>query len=121
MNFVRNKIYRILIIMIALASFTPISLISESAECAMIGSQMVLPDGKASVREIDEGKVRRVLENKIVVEKLKRFGLSKQEIMTKMDQMSDGEIHQLAVLSDLIPAAGDPATAAVLIVVLAFF
>ncbi len=121
MKLVRNRFYRILIILIVLTSFTPISLVSESAECAMINSQLILPDGKASVREIDKEKVRGVLENKMVVEKLKSYGLSKEEIMTKMDQMSDGQIHQLAALSDRIPAAGDPATAAVLIVVLAFF
>jgi uncharacterized protein DUF6627 len=117
MELVRNKIYRMSIIMIVLASFTPVSLISKSAECSMIGSQMILPSGKASIRGIDLEKIRRALENKIVVEKLKSYGLSKEEVMAKIGKMSDGQVHQLAALSNRIPAGGDAALA-VLITVL---
>jgi hypothetical protein len=95
------------------------ALISKSAECAMIGSQLILPNGKASVtvREIEIEKIRRALENKIVAEKLKSYGLSKEEIMTKVSKMSDGQVHQIAALSDKIPAGGDAALA-VLITIL---
>jgi hypothetical protein len=118
MELLRKKIYRVSIIMIVLASFTPVSLISKSAECSIIGSQMILPDGKVSImRGIDLEKIRRALENKIIVEKLKSYGLSKEEVMAKVGKMSDGQVHQLAALSDRIPAGGDAALA-VLITVL---
>ena|ERR1700758_2309491 len=106
MSIVINRIYRLSTIIIILASFTPVSLVSKSAECAMADSQMILPGGKTYLREINEEKVRSALENKIVAERLRSFGLSKEEVIAKMDKMSDGQIHQLAALSDRIPAGG---------------
>lgn len=106
MNIAQNQIYRLSIILITLAIFTPVSLISKSAECAMVDSQMVLPGGKPVMRKIDAGKVRSMLENRIVTERLKAYGLSKGEIVAKMDNMSDGQIHQLATISDRITAGG---------------
>ncbi|MER3447298.1 MAG: hypothetical protein C4291_10845 [Candidatus Dadabacteria bacterium] len=119
MNFV--KAYRLLIITAVLASFTLASLISETAECAMIGSQLILLDGKTSVREIDIEKIRRALENKIVAEKLKGYGLSKEEVMAKIDKMSDGQIHQIATLSDKIPTGGDAGLAVALLIIILVF
>src|SRR5713226_4405025 len=116
-----TKAYRLLIITVVLMSFTPVSLISETAECAMMGSQMILPDGKTSVRGIDVEKIRRALENKIVAEKLKSYGLSKEEVMTKIDKMSDGQVHQIAALSDKIPAGGDAGVAIALLVIILVF
>ncbi len=114
MKLSRNRTYRLSIIAIILACFTPVSLISKSAECSMFGSQMILPNGKASVRGIDEEKVRKMLENKIVVEKLKGYGLSKEEIIAKVEKMSDGQVHQLASLSDKIPVGGDVGLAVII-------
>ena len=118
MILMRNKLYRLLIIGIILGSFTPISLISKSVQGATVASQMVLSDGKTSARGVGEEKVRRMLENKIVAERLKSYGLSKEEVTAKVDKMSDEQIHQLAALSDRIPAGGDGvATAAVIVLV----
>jgi hypothetical protein len=120
MKFVRNRLYRLSIIVIVLASFTPVSLISKSVEGAMVSSQMILSGGKTAARGMDEEKVRQMLENKIVAERLKGHGLSKEEVMAKMDRMSDEQIHQLAALSDRIPAGGDGAATAAVIVLVVF-
>jgi hypothetical protein len=116
----RNKLYRLLIIVIILGSFTPITLVSKSVQGATIASQMVLTDGKSSVRGVGEEKVRRMLENKIVAERLKSYGLSKEEVAAKIDKMSDDQVHQLAALSDRIPAGGDGAATAAVIVLVVF-
>lgn len=108
MKIVRHRVYRVSIIMIILASFIPVSLISKSAQAAIVGSQMIFSDeNKASGRDVDEEKVRRTLENKIVIEKLKSYGLSQEEVRVKMQRMSDDQIHQLAALSERIPAGGN--------------
>jgi hypothetical protein len=120
MKLVRNRLYRLSVIFIVLASFTPVSLISKSVEGAMASSQMILSGGKIADRGIDETKVRQMLENKIVAERLKSHGLSKEEVMAKMDRMSDEQIHQLAALSDRIPAGGDGAATAAVIVLVVF-
>ncbi len=120
MKLVRNRLYRLSIIVIVLSSFTPVSLISKSVEGAMVSSQMILSGGEAVSRGMDEEKVRRMLENKIVAERLKSHGLSKEEVVAKMDRMSDEQIHQLAALSDRIPAGGDGAATAAVIVLVVF-
>lgn len=120
MVLMRNKLYRLLIIFIILGSFTPITLVSKSVQGATIASQMVSTDGKSSVRGVGEEKVRRMLENKIVAERLKSYGLSKEEVATKIDKMSDEQVHQLAALSDRIPAGGDGAATAAVIVLVVF-
>jgi hypothetical protein len=106
MTIIRKRIYKLSTITLILASFIPIFLISKSAECGMADSQMIFPGGKTYLREINEEKVRAMLENKIVAERLRSFGLSNNEVMAKMAKMSDGQIHQLASLSDRLPAGG---------------
>jgi hypothetical protein len=110
MAIIKKRIYKLSTITLILASFIPIFLISKSAECAMADSQMIFPSGKAYLREIDTEKVRRALENKIVAERLRAYGLSKGEVIAKMAKMGDGQIHQLASISDRLPAGGASAS-----------
>jgi len=103
-----NNSFRFLIIGIIFSTFLPVSLLSISANAAFQDSQYITPDGKSvSARDIDEIKVKRTLENKLVAEKLMGHGLTKDQVIEKMDKMSDGEVHQIASLSDKIPAGGD--------------
>lgn len=103
-----KRFYRLLVISLILASFVPATLLSTAAHAAVADSRIILPDGKtSSARQVDETKVRRVLENKVVSEKLKSYGLTKQEVLVKMERMSDEQVHQMAVLSGRIPAGGN--------------
>ena len=109
MSFFSGK-YKISILILILMTFTPVSLISSSAKAATADSQMIAPGKNAStMREIDELKVRRALENKIVAEQLMGHGLTKEEVSAKLNQMSDEQVHQMASLADRIPAGGDAA------------
>src|SRR5271167_2287372 len=107
MNLFGGK-YKISILILILMTFTPVSLISAVARAATVESQMIEP-GKnaATMREIDELKVRRAHENKIVSEQLTSRGLTKGEVSAKLIQMSDEQVHQMASLADRIPAGGD--------------
>ena len=51
-------------------------------------------------RASDIAKVQKVLEAKMVSERLKELGLTADEIQARMDQLSDQQIHQLAVKLD---------------------
>lgn len=107
MNYKTGK-FHVAVLVLILMTFTPASLISASAEAVTVDSQMISPGENASTkREIDEIKVRRALENKIVAEKLMSHGLTKEEVSQKLNQMSDEQVHQMASLSDRIPAGGD--------------
>jgi len=119
--FNRNKTTRVSIIVIILLSFTPVSLLSKSVEASLIGSQMISSSGNTfKNRESNEKKIREVLENKIVVERLKSYGLDEDEITAKLNNMSDEQVHQLAALSDRITAGGNGAAAAAVIVLVVF-
>jgi len=113
-----NKKINLILILAIITSLLSSASMSITAEAAIIKSQIIGNQGAKSSREINEKKVRRALENKIVYEKLKSYDLSKKEIESKIDKMNDEQIHQLAILSDKLTAGGDGlATAAVLVLV----
>lgn len=116
MSFYRGR-FPIYVAILVLITFTPVSLISAGAKAATVESQMISPEQNASTkREIDEIKVRRALENKIVAEKLMSHGLTKEEVSQKLNQMTDEQVHQMASLADRLPAGGDSGLAIVITV-----
>ena len=107
MNFLTCR-YRLPILIIVLATFTPVSLIASSVNAARVDSQMITPDkNQPTPRDIDELKVRRALENKLVAGRLMGHGLTSDEVSAKLNRMSDEQVHQMASLADKIPAGGD--------------
>lgn len=109
-----NDFKKILVIALIIVTFTPVSLISTSVNASMVQSSMVTEDGETlSPREIDEIKVKRALEHKLVSERLQSSGLTKDQVVEKMDKMSDAEVHQIASLSEKVPAGGNGAVGAV--------
>jgi len=119
MTLVATRGYNITIVFLVLITFVPVSLISISANAAVTESQMISPAENAStIREINELKVRRALENKIVAEKLMSRGLTKEEVSDKIGEMSDEQVHQIASLTDRIPAGGDGGLAIVVTILI---
>lgn len=98
------------IIALILSTFLPFSVIPTSAKASFMDSHMVSNEkSPVTPRKIDEIKVKRALEHKLVSQRLKDSGLSREEVMQKMERMSDEEIHQLASMSDKLPAGGSGA------------
>ncbi|MEW6374778.1 MAG: PA2779 family protein [Thermodesulfobacteriota bacterium] len=58
-------------------------------------------------RSSDLEKIRKVLEMKMVRERLKVFGFTPEEIEKKLSQLSDHQIHQLALNLDELKVGGD--------------
>ena len=52
-------------------------------------------------------KIQKFLETKMVRERLKDFGFTAEEIQTRVDQMSDQQIHQIALQLDTLEVGGD--------------
>ena len=69
-------------------------------------------------RSSDLGKIRKVLESKMVTERLKAFGFTPQEIENKLSQLDDQQIHQLALSLDDLKVGGDGWVWVVVIIVL---
>lgn len=109
--------FNISIPILVLMTFTPVALISSSVKAATVDSQMVYHDkNQPTPREMDELKVRRALENKLVAGSLMSHGLSSDEVSAKLSSMSDEQVHQMASLADKIPAGGAGIVVALLVI-----
>ena len=69
-------------------------------------------------RSSDLEKIRKVLEMKMVRERLKNFGFTPDEIEKKLSQLDDQQIHQLALSLDELKVGGNGWAWAVVILVL---
>jgi len=118
---VRNRFYKISIIMIILSSFIPATFLSKTADGAVVNSKIMSSNGSnGESREVNLTKIRKMLENKLVAEKLRSHGLSTEEVNQKLEKMGDAQIHQLAALSDKLTAGGDSGVAIAIVVLVVF-
>jgi hypothetical protein len=58
-------------------------------------------------RASDLKKIQNVIETKMIGERLKQFGLTPNEIQKKLNQLSNQQIHQLALQLDELKVGGD--------------
>ncbi len=58
-------------------------------------------------RAADIDKIQRVLETKMVRERLEKLGYAQEEINSRLTQLSDQQIHDLALQIDEIKVGGD--------------
>jgi hypothetical protein len=61
----------------------------------------------SKVRGEEIGKIQRALENKILAEKLKAYGLSTAEVKDKLQSMTNEQVHMLSQASERLLAGGD--------------
>jgi len=79
---------------------------SAPAMAGLVSSKPASEEVSKINREEDIRIIQRALENKIVQEKLKAYGLSKEEIEKKLSEMDDQQIHILAKASEKVLAGG---------------
>ena len=71
-------------------------------------------------RVSDLGKIQNAIETKMIGERLKQIGLTPDEIQKKLSQLSDQQIHRLALQLDELKVGGDAGwTVLVIVLVLA--
>jgi len=73
-----------------------------------------------SSRDADMIAVQRALENKLVAQKLRDYGVAPADVQLRLASMSDEDLHTLATASKGLPSGGDAAGAliAILIIIL---
>jgi uncharacterized membrane protein len=79
---------------------------SAPAVAGLVSSKPASEEVSKINREEDIRTIQRALESKIVQEKLKAYGLSKEEIEKKLSEMDDQQIHILAKASEKVLAGG---------------
>lgn len=82
-------------------------ILSSPAVAGMIGSVSSDAASEVGGRDSDIGTIQRALETQIVKEKLKAHGLAPDEINSRVQDLSDEQIHLLAQASDAVLAGGD--------------
>jgi hypothetical protein len=95
-------------------ALTVIAFVFATATMAGPAEAMFLPLAPASNaqpasfdRAADIAKIQSALESKVVQQRLQDYGLSRDEALTRMNRLSDTQIHQLASHTDAIQAGGD--------------
>jgi hypothetical protein len=68
----------------------------------------------ASTRDADMLVAQRALENKIVAQKLRDYGVTAADAQLKLASMSDQDLHTLASASKGLPSGGDGTTGAII-------
>ena len=112
----------------ALRTFTAVFLIAYScilhvapAAAGLAPSRMSGITAIASSRDADLISVARALENKVVAQKLRDYGVRAEDVQLRLASMSDQDLHTLASTSRGLPSGGDGAVGAligILVVVL---
>ena len=69
-------------------------------------------------RTTDLDKIQKVIEIKMIRERLNALGFSREEIQTRLTRLSDEQVHQLALNLDELKVGGDEAVAVLIVLVI---
>jgi len=84
------------------------------------GWAMFIPSaGTDPVRDADMSKIQRTLESTMIKQRLADFGLSSEEVKSRLNTLSDEQIHQFAGNLDSLQAGADGVDALIFILLVA--
>ena len=90
--------------------------ISPRLDAAMVPSSLIA--SPVFERSADLDKIQRVLEVKVVQDRLEKFGFTCDEIRSRMQNLSDQQIHQLALQIDDLRVGMDGAEVVIIVLVI---
>jgi hypothetical protein len=79
--------------------------ITPKVEAGFSPSQVILD--AQSDRNYDIAKIQTVIETKMIKERLEKLGFSADEVRSRLDRLSNQQVHQLALQLDDIKMGGD--------------
>lgn len=84
------------------------------------GWAMFIPSsGSPAVPSVDRALIQKSLESKIVQQRIMEYGMSSDEAMARIDNLSDEQVHQLAKNLESLQAGGDGVGALIFLVAVA--
>lgn len=102
MRLFKRLYFRQIALVVAFSMFV-IGAIPAKSMAYVAGTEAVA----ASSRAVDMAKVQRVLESRLVADKLEATGLPTAEIMPRIERLTDDELHQFASQLDGLYPGGD--------------
>lgn len=113
MSFAKKQLVRSVALCLVF-SFFFISLIPQNSYAYIAAAEEL-----SVTRQADEAVIQRVLESKALVERLESFGLTAEEIDSKISRLSDSELHSFASsLESVSPGQGGGAIIAALVIII---
>lgn len=103
MKFVKSWYFRQIAIVLAFTMLA-IGTLPAKSMAYVVGSETVVAEHS---READIERIQRVLESKLVSDKLSEAGLTQEEISSKMAQLTDDEVHSFASQLESVYPGGD--------------
>lgn len=106
--FNRSKLYRPVIFYLIL-SFSLVVTLPAKSYAIFVSSEMSqeISSPFESMRDKELAEIEKVLESKIIEQRLKDFGLNPGEIKERLNQLTDEEMHYFATQLDSLNAGGD--------------
>jgi hypothetical protein len=102
-----------LVVVMGLVSFVP------RVEASFVPSEQSDRASSPASRQEDMATIQKALEQKLVQQRLKDFGYTEDEIRSRLDQLSDTELHSFAAQLDTLAPAGSGFEVAVIILLIA--
>jgi transcriptional regulator of heat shock response len=112
-HFMNDILFR-RIAMVLVFSMTIISIVPQ-VEAAFVPSGESFP---FSIRQQDVDTVKKILEQKLVKQRLNALGFSEEEIKARLDKLTDNELHRFATQLDTLTSGGDALGVAITILVI---
>jgi hypothetical protein len=109
MHLLLRPIAIILVVSMALISIVP------HVEAAFISSEASFSE---NMRQQDTATIKKILEQKLVRDRLKALGYDEDEVKARLDKLSDNELHRFATQLDALTVGGDFWTVLVTILVI---
>jgi Family of unknown function (DUF6627) len=107
-------IWTLVVTTLGLAFIPPDARAAFLSSEAMGDIERLGPDRETSLK-----KIQTVLESKLVVQRLADFGLTEAEIRSRLSQLSDQQLHQVATRLDALQPGGDALGVIVVLLVIA--
>ena len=99
----------VLVVVMGLVSFLP------RVEASFVPSDQSDRSSSSTSRQKDMAAIQEALEQKLVQERLRDLGYTEDEIKSRLDQLSDMDVHNLAAQLDTLAPAGSGFEVAVII------
>jgi hypothetical protein len=81
--------------------------ITPKVDAGLVPSEIISLAQSQYDRASDLEKIQKTIETKAISERLKQLGFTSEEISKRLNQLSDTQIHQIALKLDTIKVGGD--------------
>ncbi|HEV8243446.1 MAG TPA: PA2779 family protein [Nitrospirales bacterium] len=118
-NAQRTSLFVPMIIWTLVVTILPIAWIPQEGMAMLAPATSATSETGSDLRAEDLQKVQRVLENKLVQQRLEDLGLTPEEVNAKVGGLSDAQLHQMAAQLDALMPGGQISLLITLLLVLA--